>query len=376
MLIGIPREQANDEKRVGLSPAAVHSLVLLGHEVNVERGAGLGSGFADQHYISAGARLAASAEEIYQRAELLVKVGPLSMTDCLLLGEDKIIAGFMHLPTRDADLIKQLCAKKTTIIDYSTIQGDGGNLPVLAPMSQIAGRIVPQIAARYLQSDHGGSGILLGGLPVVPPAEAVILGGGTAGRNATRAFLSTGARVTLLDDDLEHLRELHWLFDGRVTTYMANNFNLPKVLKYADVVVGAIRAPGGRAPRLVTREMIATLRDGSVIIDLSIDQGGCFETSRPTRLGDPTYTVDGVTHFCAPNLPSLVARTATYALGNVILPLVENIADEGLGHALQNDKSLCNGTSIYQGQITDGRVSSVHDLPFASLESLMLTWGK
>lgn len=373
MLIGVPREQAFDEKRVGLSSAAVHTLALRGHKVLVERGAGAGCGFDDQHYLTAGAALAANAEEIYQRSDLVVKIGTLDTADCDVMRDGLVIMGFMHLTARRTDFIERLCAKEMTVLDYSTIQGRDGKLPALSPMSQIAGRIVPQIAGRYLQTDHGGSGILLGGLPGVPPAEAVILGGGTAGRNATRAFLSTGARVTLLDDDLEHLRELHWLFDGRVTTYMANEFNLPKVLKYADVVVGAVRDPSGLAPRIVTREMVDTLRDGSVIIDLSIDQGGCFETSRPTRLGDPVYVVNGVTHFCAPNLPSLVARTATYALGNAILPYVERIADDGLDKALLSETALFNGASLYQGKVTDERVASVHDLPFASLETLLLT---
>jgi alanine dehydrogenase len=375
MLIGVPREQANDEKRVGLSPAAVHTLALRGHQILVERGAGEGSGFDDEHYDTAGARLASSAEEVYQRAELLVKINALNETDIDCLGDSKLIMGFMHLPTRDVDLVRKLSEKKATVLDYSTIQDAGGVLPILAPMSQIAGRMVPQIAGRYLQSDHGGSGILLGGLPGVPPAEVVILGGGTVGRNATRAFLSTGARVTLLDDDLEHLRELHWLFDGRVTTYKSNIFNLPKVMKFADVVVGAVRGPGGLAPRLVSRDMVASLRKGSVIIDLSIDQGGCFETSRPTRLGDPVYTLDGVTHYCAPNMPSLVARTATYALVNAILPLVEKIADDGIDCALGEDVSLFNGASIHRGNITDERVASVLGLPMTDLKSLLETGG-
>ena len=371
MIIGIPRETAQDEKRVGLSPAQVQTLIGQGRDVIVERGAGTGSGFDDQRYADAGAQLVSGPGEVWQRSGLVVKVNAPSDEECGRTVPGQIILAFWDLHIRDRRVAESLMERGCTLLDYGTIQDDDGRLPVLTQMSQIAGRMVPQIAARFLQSDHGGSGILLGGLPAVPPAEVVILGGGTVGRNAARAFLSAGARVSLLDDDLDHLRELHGLFEGLVTTYLANAFNLPKVLGFADVTIGAVRDPRGRAPRIVTREMVAGMRDGSVIIDLSIDQGGCFATSRPTRLGDPAYTVDGVTHFCVPNLPSLVARTATYALGNATARPVARLAAGDLRGTLRDDAALRRGTVMFEGKVTDPRLLTAHDLPGDDLDALI-----
>jgi alanine dehydrogenase len=241
------------------------------------------------------------------------------------------------------------------------IQDDNGTLPVLRPLSQIAGRMVPQIAARYLQSDHGGLGILLGGAPAVPPAEVVVIGAGTVGRNAVRACVGAGARVTLLDSDFDRITEIDWTFPGQVTTFQATEATLRKVLAYADVVVGAVHVPGARTPHLVSKEMMGLLRDRSLVIDISVDQGGCFATSRPTRLSDPTYRVDGVTHYCVPNLPSLVARSATYAVANAVLPLVAALAAGGLDAALAADPALARGVSVRDGRITHPALAAVRD---------------
>lgn len=355
MIIGIPREHVDDEKRVGLSPAVVHTLVQQGHEVQVEEGAGAGSGFADDDYRAAGAVIAHGTEEVYGRGDLLVKVQYPTPGEYDWLRQGQILMAYLHLPTRDAKLRSILQERACSAVDYAAVALDNGKTPVLASMSRIAGRMVPQIAARYLQADHGGKGILLGGLPAVPPAEAVVLGGGMAGRNAARALLGSGARVSLLDVDYDLLRELHWLFEGRVTTYIASPYTLAKVLSFADVVVGAVRIRKGRTPVVVDRGQVETLREGSVVIDLSIDQGGCFETSRPTRLSDPTYVRHGVTHFCVPNVPSLVARTATHALSNTVLPYVSRIATDGLEAAMAADAALERGLGIIDGRIAETR---------------------
>ena len=343
MIIGIPRERLDDETRVGLSPAAVHALVQNGHEVHVEHGAGEACGFGDQAYVREGATIVHGGEELYGRAELVVKVqAPLEMEyDWLRKGQ--VLMAFLHLSHKDSRLGEILRDRGSTGIDYASIETDDGAAPVLAGMSRIAGCMVPQIAARYLQSDHGGAGILLGGLPAVPPAEAVVLGGGTAGRNAARALLGSGARVTLLDVSYDLLRDLHWRFEGQVTTYTTTPYTLAKVLGFADVVVGAVRRGHGRSPMVVDGRLVENLRDGSVIIDLSIDQGGCFETSRPTRLSDPTYIRHGVTHYCVPNVPSLVARTASHAQSNAVLPYVRRIAELGLAGACSADVTLKRG---------------------------------
>lgn len=365
MIIGVPRELAPDENRVGLTPAAVHTLVRQGRDVLVERGAGLGSGFTDEDYGRAGARVAVDTEEVYRRADLLVKVQAPTAAETGWLAEGRTVLAFLMLTSCRPDLLQALRDGGCNAVDAGAIARDDGATPVLASMSRIAGRIVPQLAARYLQADHGGKGILLGGVPSVPPAETVVLGAGTAGSNAARALLDSGARVTLLDVDVDLLDVLHGRFEGRVTTYHANEYTLPKVLRYADVVVGAVRARGGRAPLLVDRGLEDLVRDGSVVIDLSIDQGGCFATSRPTRLGDPVYVVQGVTHFCAPNTPSLVARTASHALSNVLLGYVARLAAEGTAAAAASDPALGRGTGVLAGRVVDPRVAAAHGLEIA-----------
>jgi len=371
MIIGIPRERAPDENRVGLAPNGVHALAEQGHQVIVEKGAGAGSGFSDDRYQEAGAQIVHASDEVYARAGLIVKVlTPVSQEyDAIQPGQ--IIMAALHLAVSSPHFLDLLLDRSCTAIDYATIQDDEGELPVLRTMSQIAGRIVPQIAARYLQSDHGGKGILLGGAPAVPPAEVVILGGGVVGRNAARACLGMGARVTLLDRDYDRLRQLDWTFDGRLTTFMANEYTLPKVLQYADVVIGAVLIPGARTPHLVTRQMIGLLRDRSLVLDVSIDQGGCFETSRPTRLSDPTYVVDGITHYCVPNLPSLVARSATYALGNITLPYISALASSRPAVALRRLPTLQRGVNLFAGKITHPRVADAHEREFVSLDQLL-----
>lgn len=352
MIVGIPRSRVPDEFRVGLPPRSVGNLTALGAQVLVERNAGHAAGFPDEQYEQAGARIVHQPEEVYGRADLILKVSTLVPAEYPLIRNGQIVMSVLHLAVADPRLVDVLLDRGCTAIDWVTVQDDQGNLPVLRPLSQIAGRMVPQIAARYLQTDHGGMGILLGGAPAVPPAEVVVIGAGTVGRHAVRACLGSGARVTLLDSDLDRITELDWTFPGRVTTFQANEGTLRKVLAYANVVVGAVLIPGTRTPHLVTKEMVGLLRPKSLIIDISVDQGGCFETSRPTRLSDPTYVVDGITHFCVPNLPSLVARSATYALANATLPLVQEMIARPLAQVLADDPALCRGVNVMAGRVT------------------------
>ena len=360
MIIGIPRAMSRDEYRTSLPPRAVGVLVDRGATVVVERQAGLRSGFTDEQYEAAGAGIVYAPAEVWGRSDLVVPVGPLVPEEYELIREGQVIAALLHLAVADPRQVEVLLERKCTAIDLATIQDDQGGLPVLRPLSQIAGRMVPQIAARYLQTDQGGLGILLGGAPAVPPAEVVIIGAGTVGGNAVRACVGAGARVTLLDSDFDRISEIDWTFPGQVTTFKATEATLRKVLAYADVVVGAVLIPGARTPHLVSKEMIGLLRDGSLVIDISVDQGGCFSTTRPTRLSDPTYVVDGVTHYCVPNLPSLVARSATYAVANAVLPHVAAMAELGVEEAVAADPALARGVNVRSGRITHAALADVY----------------
>jgi len=372
MLIGIPRSRSVDEFRVGLPPRAVQNLAQQGNQVIVERHAGLGSGFSDEQYEAAGARIIQTNEEVFGRSDLILKVNKPEPEEYDLIREGQTIMSFLHLAVADPVLVDLLLERKCTAIELACVQDEQEGLPVLRPLSQIAGRMVAQIAARYLQTDHGGLGILLGGAPAVPPAEVVVIGAGTVGRNAVRSCVGAGARVTLLDTDHDRITEIDWTFPGQVTTFRATEASLRKVLAYADVVVGAVLIPGARTPHLVTKEMIGLLRDKSLIIDISVDQGGCFETSRPTRLSDPTYVVDGITHYCVPNLASLVARSATYAMANVTLPYVQDLGRQGVAAALAADPVLARGVMIMGGRVTHPALAEVRPgghVPVAELLS-------
>ncbi len=371
MIVGIPRSLSVDELRVGLPPRGVRNLVTAGHTVLVESHAGLGSGFPDSQYEKAGGQVVRSLDEVYGRADLVMKVNAPTPEEYPLIREGQILMAVMHLAVADKKLLKVLLERNCTAVDFVTLHDAPGHYPVLRPISQLAGRMVPQIAARYLQTDHGGLGILLGGAPAVPPAEVVVIGAGTVGRNAVRACLGAGARVTLLDTRHDSLSEIDWAFPGRVTTFRANEATLRKVLSYADVVVGAVHTRAARTPHLVTREMLGLLREKSLIIDISVDQGGCFETSRPTRLSDPTYVVDGIVHYCVPNLTSLVARSATYALANETLPYVRAVADAGLPGAFGAQPHLASGVGIMAGQATHVGAAEAAGVPVVDLATLL-----
>lgn len=361
MNICIPRERRDSEFRVGLTPAGVRLLTKAGHTCYVEHEAGLGSGFNDYDYQQAGGQVVYSGEEIYGRSDLLLKIARPVVEEFEWMQNGQILTGFLHLAAGRSDKIETLLDKKITAIGLEIIQDDNGKLPVQIPISQAGGRMVPQVAATLTQNNFGGKGILLGGVPGVPPAEVIILGGGTAGTAAARNFLGMGAAVYILDRNLSRLREIDREFRGRVVTMVSHSFNIEKVCRFADVLVGAVLDPGERAPILVSREMVQSMRPRSVILDLSIDQGGCIETSRPTTHSNPTYMDEEVIHYCVPNMSGVLGRTATHALNNASWPFVQMIAEVGLDAALKQSPALKRGLYTYQGEF-------VHPSVQASLE--------
>jgi alanine dehydrogenase len=349
MHISIPRERRPDENRVGLTPAGVERLAADGHRCHVERGAGLGAGFSDEDFARAGAQVVYSGEEAYGRADLVIKVARPTAEELRWLRAGQTVLAFWHLASASPDNLETLLKQGITAIAYETIQTDDGALPVLRPMSQIAGRMSAHIGASLLQNDRGGKGILLGGVPGVPPAEVVILGAGVVGTHAAHAFLGLGATVYVLDRDLSRLERISEQC-GRVITMVAHPFNLRKVARFADVLVGAVLVPGVRTPLLVTHEMVREMRPRSAILDIAIDQGGCVETSHPTSHRSPTFVSENVIHYCVPNMPGVLGRTATHALNNATWPFVQLIAAVGTEPALAQNPALARGVATRRGR--------------------------
>lgn len=351
MNIGIPNEQQPNEYRVGLSPQGVRLVVEGGHRCYIQQHAGEGAGFQDAEYERAGGCIIYDAKEVYERSDLILKVGPLTLSELELLREGQTICAFWHLAAQPREVIQALLATRITTIAYETIQQDDGQLPVLYPLSEIAGRMASQIAARWLQNDGGGSGILLGGVAGIPPVEVCIIGAGVVGTNAARAFLRQGAQVTLLDKSLSRLREVEARCEHHVVTMVAYDFNISRVMKYAHVLVGAVLVPGERAPVVVTREMVRMMRPRSVIVDISIDQGGCVETSRPMTHANPIFVEENVIHYCVPNMSGVVARTATHAYLNAAWPYISKLCKMGTQSALDDEPALKRGVAIHNGKI-------------------------
>jgi len=354
MDIGVPRECRIDEHRVGLTPAGVELLTAAGHSCSIEKEAGLGAGFSDVDYERAGGRIVYSQEEVYGRADLLLKVERPTLAEVELLKEGCTVMGFLHMAVCPRPQVEKMLAKGITGVAYEMIQEDDLTLPVLIPLSQVAGRMTPQIAATLLQNDLGGKGILLGGVPGVPPAEVIIIGAGTYGAAAAMSFLSAGASVYLLDKNLARLRQIDQFMGcgGRLVTMVSHDFNVRKVTRFADVLVGAVLQPGERAPVIISREMVKRMKPRSLILDISIDQGGCVETSRPTTHRDPTFIEEGVIHYCVPNMTSVVARTATHALNNAAWPFMWEIARTGTAAAISSSRTLKRGVVLHDGHIT------------------------
>lgn len=356
MKIGVPKETKNNEFRVGLTPAAVREVIAHGHQVFVETGAGVGIGACDADYQRAGATIAEGAAELFEASEMIVKVKDPLPEERARLQSHHLLFTYLHLAPAP-DLAEDLLLSGSTAIAYETVTAPGGGLPLLAPMSEVAGRMSIQAGAAALEKSHGGRGVLLGGVPGVEPGRVVILGGGTVGNNAAHTAVGIGADVTIVDKSLSVLRHLDEIYGGRVKTLYSTRDAIEDLLPQADLVIGAVLIPGATAPKLVTRPMLATMKPGAVIVDVAIDQGGCFETSRPTTHADPTFVVDGVVHYCVANMPGAVARTATYALNAATLPYVLALADKGWKDALKDDAGLRAGLNVCNGQITHPTVA-------------------
>lgn len=362
MLIGVPREIKTHEYRVGLTPSSVREAVAHGHQVLVERGAGDGIGAGDAEYVAAGAELVDSAEEVFERAELLVKVKEPQPAERKQLRSGQILFTYLHLAP-DPEQCRDLVASGAVCIAYETVTQPGGGLPLLAPMSEVAGRMAIQVGAHFLEKHQGGRGILLGGVPGIAPAKVVILGAGMVGTNATQMAVGNHARVVLIDSSIDALRRIDAMFGSRVETLHSNQFNIEEQIEGAELVVGCALIPGSKAPKLVGRTLVSRMRPGSVIVDVAIDQGGCFETSRPTTHAEPTYLMDGVVHYCVANMPGAVPHTSTHALNNATLPFVLQIADKGWRQALAGNPHLLAGLNVCQGRVTNPAVAEALGYP-------------
>ncbi len=370
MIVGVPREIKDSESRVGVVPSGVHALVQDGHTVLVETHAGEGSGIADDEYVVAGARIANSAAEVYGHADMLVKVKEPIELEYGLLREGQVLFTYLHLAA-SPHLTRVLLERKVAAVAYETIRLPNGSLPLLTPMSEVAGRMSIQVGAYYLQKPNGGLGELLGGVPGVPPANVVIIGGGTVGTNAAKMAVGLGARVTIIDLDPDRLRYLDDIFFGQIETLMSNPFNIEHSVAKAHLLVGAVLIFGAEAPKVVTRRMISAMKRGMVAVDVAVDQGGCFETTRPTTHSHPTFLVDGVVHYCVANMPGAVPRTSTFALTNVTLLYARKLAGHGLREAVLRDPALELGVNTYQGHVTCEPVARAADLPYTPIESLL-----
>lgn len=357
MNFGVPKEVRPYEFRVGLTPAAADALVRAGHEVFVERSAGRDAGFHDNDYERVGARIVYSASEAYGRADVAVKVTRPSDKEYMHFRPGQTIFSFLHLAVSSPDLLESLKKNEMTAIACETIQRDDGVLPVLRPISELTGGLAPIIAGQLMQTMNGGKGILLNGIPGTPPAAVVIIGAGVLGTFAARAFSKLGAQVTILDKDLSALQQIDEMFCGRISTMISNPFNLTKAVSFADVVVCCAAVPGQRAPIIITRSMVQMMSSRSVLIDFAIDNGGCSETSHPTNLVHPTYVKEGIIHYCVPNVPTLVARTASYAFSNAHLPYLLEIGKNGVEQAVKNVSSLRAGANVYQGKLAHPKVA-------------------
>jgi alanine dehydrogenase len=369
MRIGVVKEIKQDEYRVALTPAGAGELAERGHEVLVETGAGAGSAFPDADYVNVGARIA-SVDEVWATADLILKVKEPLREEYGRLREGLVLFTYLHLAA-DEELTRALISSGATCIAYETVETDDGRLPLLAPMSEVAGRLATQMGAWALEKAQGGRGLLLGGVPGVPPAKVVVLGGGIVGYNAALIAVGMQADVWILDKSVERMRDLEMMLDGRITLCMSNRLQIELAVADADLIIGAVLIPGARAPKLITRDMLAGLKPGAVVVDVAIDQGGCFDTSRPTTHSDPIYEVDGIIHYCVANMPGAVPITSTFALTNMTLPYVEAIADLGVREAIARDRALWRGVNVLDGKLTYEAVAEAHGLPFVPLEQAL-----
>jgi len=366
MIVGVPKEIKNKENRVGMVVAGVRALTHAGHKVLIQHNAGQGVGISDDDYRKAGATIIETAKEVYDKADMIVKVKEPLPEEYPLLRENQILYTYLHLAA-DERLTKALMERKIVGIAYETIQPTDGSLPLLAPMSAVAGRMATQIGATYLQHDHGGKGMLLGGVTGVDRAKVVVLGGGVVGINSAKMAVGLGAQVSILDTNVHRLDYLSDIFGNEITTLYSNSEQIERAVLSADLVIGAVLVPGAKAPKLVTREMVSLMQPGSVIIDVAVDQGGSVETCRPTSHEHPTYTVDGVIHYAVPNMPGAVPRTSTYALTNVTLKYALMLANLGWKQAVSKDEALLKGVNILNGKVAYKQVADDLGLPFEAV---------
>jgi alanine dehydrogenase len=370
MVIGLLKEIKPNENRVALLPAGVELLIAHGHKVLVEKNAGLASGFPDELYRKAGAKIIQTASEVYDAADMIMKVKEPIKSEYKLIKKDQIIFTYFHFAA-SKELTQAMMKSNAVCIAYETVQKDDGSLPLLIPMSEVAGRMAPQEGAKYLEKPMGGRGILLGGIPGVEPADVVVLGGGVVGQNAARIAAGFGARVTILDNNLHKLRYLDDVMPRNVQTLASNPYNIRKMVSRADIVIGAVLIPGAKAPKLVTKEMLKEMKEGSVIVDVSVDQGGCIETCHPTTHENPTYVVDGVLHYCVANMPGAVPFTSTVALTNSTLPYAIEIANNGWEKAVKVNREIRLGLNMAYGKITYQHVAEAFDFKYTPVEELI-----
>ena len=370
MIIGVPKEIKIQEYRVGMLPAGVEQLVLQGHKVLVETKAGEGSGIPDSEYKKAGATIVDKAKQVYTKADMIVKVKEPQPVEVAMSREGQILFTYFHLAA-DRELTELLLKQKVVAVAYETIQLADRSLPLLTPMSEIAGRLAVLEGAKYLERPMGGRGVLLGGVPGVPPAEVVVIGGGMVGKNSAKMAAGLGAHVVVLDVNVDRLRYLDDIMPANVTTMFSNTFNLRAAVKRADLLIGAVLIVGAKAPVLVTKEMIKMMKKGAVVVDVSVDQGGCIETCHPTTHDNPTYVVNGVVHYCVANMPGAVARTATYALANASLPYTVSLANKGYKKAMQDDPALAKGLNMAHGKLTIQEVAETFKLNYVPREKVL-----
>ncbi|MBL0941350.1 MAG: alanine dehydrogenase [Alphaproteobacteria bacterium] len=371
MLIGVVKEIKNHEYRVGLTPASVRELTHYGHHVVVEKNAGEGIGFSNEDYIAFGASILNSSKEVFANADMIVKVKEPQSEECAMLREGQLLFTYLHLAP-DFPQTMALLNAKCIGIAYETVTNDHGGLPLLAPMSEVAGRMSIQVGATALQKEPGGAGILLGGVPGVAPAKVTIIGGGAAGTEALRIAVGMGAEAVVIERSLRRLQELDLLFGSKIKTIISTLESIEHYVCDSDLVIGAVLLPGAAAPKLVTHDMIRKMRRGSVLVDIAIDQGGCFETSKPTTHAAPTYTIDGIVHYCVTNIPGAVPRTSTFALNNATLPYVLAIANKGYKQAMLDDIHLRNGLNVHKGRLTHPAVANALNLEYSAVENALL----
>ena len=370
MLIGVPREIKNNENRVGATPAGVKELTKRGHTVFVQSSAGEGSGFSDEFYVEAGATILPTIEEVYRSSEMIIKVKEPIEQEYALIRENQLIFTYFHFASYEP-LTHAMISSKAVCLAYETVEKADRSLPLLVPMSEVAGRMSIQQGAKYLEKPMGGRGILLGGVPGVKPAEVIVLGGGVVGTQAAKMAAGLGAKVTIMDISLPRLRYLDDIMPKNVITQYSNEFNVREAIQTADLVIGGVLIPGAKAPKLVTRDMLKIMKDGAVLVDVAIDQGGCFETSKATTHADPIYEVDGVIHYCVANMPGAVPYTSTLALTNVTLPYAIQLAEKGWEKACRENKELERGLNVVKGDVVYKEVAEAFDLPYVPVEKYL-----